>query len=35
MKNPNLSKIILDGLEVANSKAISRAQRVQNFAILP
>lgn len=28
-------KVILEGLEKANKKAISRAQNVQNFYILP
>jgi long-subunit acyl-CoA synthetase (AMP-forming) len=34
-KDPKVKKIILEGLEKANQKAISRAQNVQNFFILP
>jgi len=30
-----LRKIINEGIEVANTKAISRAQRIQRFTILP
>ena len=30
-----MRKIIQEGIEVANSKAISRAQRINNFTILP
>lgn len=32
---PALRKIIQEGLDIANSKAISRAQKVVNFTILP
>ena len=35
IKHPKMREIITAGLEAANSKAISRAQRVQNFIILP
>ena len=34
MTCPALKKIISDGMEVANKKAISNAQRVQKFTIL-
>lgn len=34
IKHPNIRKAILDGLKIANEKAISRAQNVQNFYIL-
>lgn len=34
IKHPKMREIVQAGLEVANSKAISRAQRVQNFTIL-
>lgn len=30
-----MRKIINEGIEVANTKAISRAQRIQRFTILP
>lgn len=33
-KDPNVIKYIKEGLEKANAKAISRAQKVQNFAVL-
>lgn len=33
--NPNMRKIILEGLGKANQRAVSRAQNVQNFYILP
>ena len=32
---PNLQKIIHDGIELANEKAISKAQRIIKFKILP
>lgn len=34
MGDKKLAEIIRAGLEVANNKAISRAQRVQNFTLL-
>lgn len=34
ISHPHIGKIILEGLEIANNKAISRAQRVQNYHIL-
>lgn len=34
-KHPKIQKIILDGLSIANSKSISKAQTVKNFSILP
>lgn len=35
MKDPKLKKIIDEGIEVANDKAISKAQRIVKFKILP
>lgn len=32
--HPGLRKVILDGLKVANDRAISRAQHVQDFCLL-
>lgn len=34
LKHQGLRKIIIEGLEKANEKAISKAQRVQNFYLL-
>jgi long-chain-fatty-acid--CoA ligase ACSBG len=33
--HPNFRKVIMDGLKEANQKAISRAQYVQNFYLMP
>lgn len=35
IKCENLKKIITDGIELANDKAISKAQRIIKFKILP
>jgi long-chain acyl-CoA synthetase len=33
--NPAFRKVIMDGLKEANQKAISRAQQVKNFYLMP
>ena len=33
--HPNFKNVIMEGLKLANAKAISRAQTVQNFYLMP
>lgn len=35
MNDDKLKKIVMEGLKKANTKAISRAQHVQDFCIMP
>jgi hypothetical protein len=35
ISHPSLRNLILEGLKISNSKAISRAQHVQDFIVLP